>query len=172
MEKIKQNTLEEATTDIGFAKATGTPLTRQVQLDDGTTVTVEGVTPNKMASILKSTFVTPGEKAQIPSGEYIDGVVQKYNATVTSTEDKEEQPQEPEVENPSGEEESETKQDSDTEQKSEDSDVETQNITDETNSVEDSDETNPVESDVETQNITDETKPEEELNREEETINE
>ena len=154
MEKIKQNTLEEATTDIGFAKATGTPLTRQVQLDDGTTVTVEGVTPNKMASILKSTFVTPGEKAQIPSGDYIDGVVQKYNATVTPTEDKKEQPQEPDVENPSRE---DTEQGNDTEQNSEDSGIETQEV---------SDENTPVASDETTQEASEET------NKKEENINE
>ena len=127
MEKLKQNTLEEATTDLGFAKATETPLTRQVQLDDGTTVTVEGVTPNKMASILKSTFVTPGEKAQIPSGEYIDGVVQKYNATVVPVE------------------ESETEQDNELDQNSEDSGIETQELSDENSPVE-SDE-NTLESD-------------------------
>lgn len=154
MEKIKQNTLEEATTDIGFAKATETPLTRQVQLDDGTTVTVEGVTPNKMASILKSTFVTPGEKAQIPSGEYIDGVVQKYNATIVPAEDKKDQPQEPDVENPSRE---DTEQGNDTEQNSEDSGIETQEV---------SDENTPVASDETTQEASDET------NKKEENINE
>lgn len=129
MEKLKQNTLEEATTDIGFAKATETPLTRQVQLDDGTTVTVEGVTPNKMASILKSTFVTPGEKAQVPSGEYIDGVVQKYNATVVPAE------------------ESETEQDNDLDQNSEDSGIETQELSNENSPVE-SDETNRKEENI------------------------
>lgn len=127
MEKLKQNTLEEATTDLGFAKVTETPLIRQVQLDDGTTVTVEGVTPNKMASILKSTFVTPGEKAQIPSGEYIDGVVQKYNATVVPVE------------------ESETEQDNELDQNSEDSGIETQELSGENSPVE-SDE-NTLESD-------------------------
>ena len=152
MEKLKQNTLEEATTDIGFAKATETPLTRQVQLDDGTTVTVEGVTPNKMASILKSTFVTPGEKAQIPSGEYIDGVVQKYNATVVSTEDEEEisaldldeESQEP------------VAQDNNLDQNSENSGIETQEL---------SDENSPVESDENTLKS-------DETNKEEENINE
>ena len=129
MEKLKQNTLEEATTDIGFAKATETPLTRQVQLDDGTTVTVEGVTPNKMASILKSTFVTPGEKTQVPSGEYIDGVVQKYNATVVPAE------------------ESETEQDNELDQNSEDSGIETQELSNENSPVE-SDETNKEEENV------------------------
>lgn len=170
MEKLKQNTLEEATTDIGFAKATGTPLTRQVQLDDGTTVTVEGVTPNKMASILKSTFVTPGEKAQIPSGDYIDGVVQKYNATVTPTEDKKEQPQEPDVENPSRE---DTEQGNDTEQNSEDSGIETQEVSDENTPVasdettqEVSDENTPITSDATTQEVSDE------FNGKEENINE
>lgn len=170
MEKLKQNTLEEATTDIGFAKATETPLTRQVQLDDGTTVTVEGVTPNKMASILKSTFVTPGEKAQIPSGEYIDGVVQKYNATIVPAEDKKDQPQEPVVENPSRE---DTEQGNDTEQNSEDSGIETQEVSDENTPVasdettqEVSDENTPITSDATTQEVSDE------FNGKEENINE
>lgn len=164
MEKLKQNTLEEATTDIGFAKATETPLTRQVQLDDGTTVTVEGVTPNKMASILKSTFVTPGEKAQIPSGEYIDGVVQKYNATIVPAEDKKDQPQEPAVENPSKEK-SETEQNSDTEQNSEDSGIETQEV---------SNENTPVASDETTQEASDKNilVTSDETNKKEENINE
>ena len=166
MEKLKQNTLEEATTDIGFAKATETPLTRQVQLDDGTTVTVEGVTPNKMASILKSTFVTPGEKAQIPSGEYIDGVVQKYNATIVPAEDKKDQPQEPAVENPS-------KEKSETEQNSEDSGIETQEVSDENTPVV-SDETTQEASDKNILVTSDETTQEasDETNKKEENINE
>ena len=77
-EKILQNTLAEATTEQGFPTKVGVPVQREVELEDGTVVTVESVTPDKMATILKSHFVTPGEKYQ-DNGLDLNGVVQNYN---------------------------------------------------------------------------------------------
>ena len=75
---LKQNTLEEATTELGFATETNTPLTREVTLEDNTVVKVEGITPYKMKEILKSEFVTPGEK-YFNDEIGLNGVVQNYN---------------------------------------------------------------------------------------------
>lgn len=75
---LKQNTLAEATTELGFAAETNTPLTREVTLEDNTVVKVEGITPYKMKEILKSEFVTPGEK-YFNNGIDLNGVVQNYN---------------------------------------------------------------------------------------------
>ena len=75
---LKQNTLAEATTELGFATETNTPLTREVTLEDNTVVKVEGITPYKMKEILKSEFVTPGEK-YFNNGIGLNGVVQNYN---------------------------------------------------------------------------------------------
>ncbi len=77
-EKLLQNTLAEATTEQGFPTKVGVPVQREVELEDGTVVTVESVTPDKMATILKSTFITPGEKYQ-DNGLDLNGVVQNYN---------------------------------------------------------------------------------------------
>ena len=92
MEKLKQNNLEEATTELGFvqtinAKAgeTVVALEREVELENGEIVTVAGITPEKMKAILNNgadpevvTFKTPGEKV----GD-LEGVCQAYNATLT-----------------------------------------------------------------------------------------
>lgn len=75
---LKQNTLAEATTELGFATETNTPLTREVTLEDNTVVKVEGITPYKMKEILKSEFVTPGEK-YFNDEISLNGVVQNYN---------------------------------------------------------------------------------------------
>ena len=80
---LKQNTLADATTELGFATETNTPLTRKVITEDGE-VTVEGITPYKMKEVLNqsgtglNTFKTPGE---VYFGENIriNGVVQNYN---------------------------------------------------------------------------------------------
>ena len=77
-EKLLQNTLAEATTEQGFPTKVGVPVQREVELEDRTVVTVESVTPDKMATILKSTFITPGEKYQ-DNGLDLNGVVQNYN---------------------------------------------------------------------------------------------
>lgn len=75
---LKQNTLAEATTEQGFPKETGLPLRREVTLEDGTRVLVEGVTPEAMATKLNAHFVTPGEK-YVDNGKNLNGVVQEYN---------------------------------------------------------------------------------------------
>lgn len=109
MEKLKQNNLEEATTDIGFVKAInknaeelGTDkvaLVREVEIEDGVKVNVEGITPHKMKTVLNQqitatgdvssiTFKTPGEPVQVYTNgneigpvetQLLDGVVQTYN---------------------------------------------------------------------------------------------
>lgn len=81
---LKQNTLAEATTELGFAAETNTPLTREVTLEDNTVVKVEGITPYKMKEILKSEFVTPGEK-YFNDEIGLNGVVQNYNEGVQPT---------------------------------------------------------------------------------------
>jgi len=92
MEKLKQNNLEEATTELGFVQAinanageTVVALEREVELENGEIVTVAGITPEKMKAILNNgadsevvTFKTPGEKV----GD-LEGVCQVYNATLT-----------------------------------------------------------------------------------------
>lgn len=97
MEKLKQNTLAEATSELGFATVTNTPLTREVALEDGTIVKVEGVTPEKMANILKSTFVTPGEVVETSNYEKLNGVVQNYNAEEEIPLPPEEPPVDPDI---------------------------------------------------------------------------
>lgn len=88
MRTLKQNNLEEATTDLGFLETINenageeiVALEREVELDDGTIVTVEGITPDRMKAVLNGgadpeiiTFKTPGE----PDGD-LDGVVRAYN---------------------------------------------------------------------------------------------
>lgn len=76
---LKQNNLEEATTELGFPKETGIPLQREVELEDGTEVIVEGVTPSKLANDLGVTFRTPGEPYITSDGTTLNGVVQTYN---------------------------------------------------------------------------------------------
>ena len=74
---LKQNNLAEATTEQGFPTETSIPLQREVEVD-GTTVTVEGVTPAKIATDLGITYKTPGEPYKNNDIE-LDGVVQIYN---------------------------------------------------------------------------------------------
>ena len=83
MEKIKQNTLAEATTELGFCKATNTKLVQEKEID-GQKVSVAGISPNTMATLLCSTFKTPGEKVTTSEGAELNGVVQNYNAAVTA----------------------------------------------------------------------------------------
>lgn len=92
MEKLKQNNLEEATTELGFVQAinanageTVVALEREVELENGEIVTVAGITPEKMKAVLNNgadpeivTFKTPGEIV----GD-LNGVCQAYNATLT-----------------------------------------------------------------------------------------
>lgn len=84
---LKQNTLAEATTENGFPTEVGFPLQREVTLEDGTKVIVEGITPDKMKVLLNqyvdgnenaATFKTPGEIYKNNEVE-LDGVVQIYN---------------------------------------------------------------------------------------------
>lgn len=96
MKELKQNTLAEATTESSFlttinenAGETVVSLQREVELETGETVIVEGVTPDKMKAILNNgvspevvTFKTPGE----PVGE-LDGVCQAYNKSLEEVED-------------------------------------------------------------------------------------
>ena len=99
MKELKQNSLDQATTEVGFVKTlnenaeeVGTEkvyLTREVELDDGTKVMVEGITPEKMKNVLNNhigedtvTFQTPGERVPTTEGE-IKGVVQVYNEALS-----------------------------------------------------------------------------------------
>lgn len=85
MDKLLQNNLEEATTDLGFCKTTNTKLIQNQEID-GETVPVEGIAPSTMATLLKSTYKTPGEITITHSGETLNGVVQNYNASTISPE--------------------------------------------------------------------------------------
>ena len=116
MERIKQNDLENSTTELGFVHVINSNLEdsgsqdsiafqREVTLEDGTTVTVESVTPEKMKSILNANAViteseevitnkTPGETIEVNKepdkvgpGEtkLLDGVVQITNNTGSVT---------------------------------------------------------------------------------------
>lgn len=85
--KLLQNTLAEATTESGFPTITSTPLQREVTLETGETVIVEGITPDKMKAVLNQnvddneggvTFLTPGENYNAD----IKGVCQTWNASV------------------------------------------------------------------------------------------
>lgn len=89
-EKLLQNTLAEATTEMGFPAKTNTPLQKEVTLEDGTVVTVEGITPNKMKTVLNQnvdgteeavTFKTPGEVYKNEEVE-LPGVCQVYNSSI------------------------------------------------------------------------------------------
>ena len=112
MENLKQNTLNDSTTDLGFVQAINTNLEasgsenkiafqREVELEDGTIVTVESVTPESMKVILNNNAVimggtgtintkTPGEIVQVYSNpneigptetKIANGVVQITNNT-------------------------------------------------------------------------------------------
>ena len=112
MENLKQNTLNDSTTDLGFVQAINTNLEasgsenkiafqREVELEDGTIVTVESVTPESMKVILNNNAVimggsgiinakTPGEIVQVYDNPdkispiettMINGVVQIANNT-------------------------------------------------------------------------------------------
>ena len=112
MENLKQNTLNDSTTDLGFVQAINTNLEasgsenkiafqREVELEDGTVVTVESVTPESMKVILNNNAVimggsgiinakTPGEITQVYDNPdkispvettMINGVVQIANNT-------------------------------------------------------------------------------------------
>lgn len=98
-DELLQNNLAEATTEMGFvhvlnknAGETIVALQKEVTLDSGETVVVEGITPDKMKSALNTlvdgteeviTFKTPGEK--YVNGEVeIGGICQAYNASVVA----------------------------------------------------------------------------------------
>lgn len=87
---LKQNNLAEATTENGFPTEVGCPLQKEVTLEDGTKVIVEGITPDKMKAILNQyvdgneegiTFKTPGEIYKNDNTE-LNGVVQIYNESI------------------------------------------------------------------------------------------
>jgi len=85
MEKLKQNTLNDSTTELGFVHVINDNIDnssdkiafqREITLEDGTVVTVESVTPETMKRILKNNavitgssddikFITPGEITQV-----------------------------------------------------------------------------------------------------------
>lgn len=87
MEKVKQNELSNSTTELGFVHVINSNLEnsgsedliafqREVELEDGNTVTVESVTPEKMKSILNNNAIiteseeiitnkTPGEIVEV-----------------------------------------------------------------------------------------------------------
>lgn len=91
MSKLKQNNLEEATTELGFLSTIneGDPnlkatLVREVELEDGTIVNVEGMTPYSFKTLFTQrgadvTFLTPGENHETYEGEVISGIVQAVN---------------------------------------------------------------------------------------------
>jgi len=86
--KLLQNTLAEATTESGFPTKINTPLQREVTLETGETVIVEGITPDKMKAALNQniqeggvTFLTPGENYN----EDIKGVCQVWNDSLEPT---------------------------------------------------------------------------------------
>ena len=63
MEKLKQNTLNDSTTELGFVHVINDNIDssdskiafqREVTLEDGTIVTVESITPEAMKRILKN----------------------------------------------------------------------------------------------------------------------
>jgi hypothetical protein len=124
MKTLKQNNLESGTTELGFVKAMnenigeGTvKLIREVELDNGEKVSVEGITPHGMKKALNMvagqsnmevTFITPGEDYDINgTGENTEpGLIRTYNAGVANlTPDTTNLDDEPENdnENPDGE---------------------------------------------------------------------
>ena len=102
MKNLKQNNLESGTTELGFVKTMnenigeGTvKLIREVELDNGEKVSVEGITPHGMKKVLNMiagesnmevTFITPGEDYDINgTGEDTKpGLVRAYNAGVAN----------------------------------------------------------------------------------------
>ena len=89
--KLLQNTLAEATTEQGFPTKVGVPLQKEVTLEDGTVVIVEGITPNQMKNILNQTAEEPEEVTFKTPGEVYEneditlkGVVQIYNGSEVS----------------------------------------------------------------------------------------
>lgn len=67
-------------------------LQKETELEDGTKVIVENITPHKMKEYLNDyagednviSFRSPGEPVQTSNGEYIKGIVQSYNHTDVS----------------------------------------------------------------------------------------
>lgn len=92
MEKLKQNNLAESTSELGFLEVMNenkeTPavyLNKEVTLETGETVTVEGMSANKLKEALNNgadpeviTFKTPGENYN----DEIKGVVQVFNENI------------------------------------------------------------------------------------------
>ena len=76
--KLLQNNLASATTEQGFPTKTGLALQREVTLEDGQTVIVEGITAEALAKALEIHYITPGEK-YMDNGNNLNGVVQHFN---------------------------------------------------------------------------------------------
>ena len=76
---LKQNNLAEATTELGFPAETNIPLQQEVELEDGTKVMVNGITPEMLAVKLGITYKTPGEPFVTSDGTVLNGVCQEYN---------------------------------------------------------------------------------------------
>lgn len=117
MKNLEQNNLANATTDLGFVKVVnenanelGTSeiaLQKEVVLEDGNTVKVEGITPSKMKAVLNEqanntiTYQTPGENFEKTFEEgTIKGIVQDYNDEVkTQSENAEILEETPQIDN-------------------------------------------------------------------------
>ena len=93
--KLIQNNLAEATTEMGFPADVNFPLQREVELEDGTIVKVEGITHDKMKSVLNQfvdgseepiTFLTPGEDYVKDEEVLIGGVCQAWNTSIIEAE--------------------------------------------------------------------------------------
>lgn len=93
MKKLKHNSLESATTEIGFVKAINensgaetVALIREVEVN-GETVKVEGITPHGMKKIINKiansvSFVTPAENYIDNNGATKAGLVGLYNSSL------------------------------------------------------------------------------------------
>lgn len=94
MKILKQNNLESGTTELGFVRAINensgaetTALIREVELETGEKVSVEGITPHGMKKILsqpgaKVEFITPGERYVDNENNEFSGIAYKYNKEV------------------------------------------------------------------------------------------
>lgn len=91
MEKLTQ----ELTSAEGFCKVINenagevkATMIREVELEDGTVVKVEGMTPEAIKNVLGVSFKTPGEPVQsMIDGSIINGVAQVYNEAAPAEEE-------------------------------------------------------------------------------------
>ena len=115
MKELKQNSLADSTSDLDFLKVVNSnaeelgttkkaTLVREEELEDGTRVNVEGMTPAALKALLTEQgaivkYETPGEPVEVTvkkeegkigpnTVETVDGIVQIYNKAVESGIDK------------------------------------------------------------------------------------